>query len=210
MFKNLKTRLTALVADEPISTKPVISHKRRPQVGDTVMAYAPDSDSPNKPGIMARPCMVIWSKTDASGQLHLQVAPGTFRNVDKAGPRDIVLSSKDSLDATGMDRPVRFQMDRTVSFPWDEAHIATTAGKPPVAGRMLNRDFEQARTVYGRALRAQETKRSLRAVNSGPGIQQPDQVASISPMKPPQRPETPQQSNIRQVARERRAAGDAR
>lgn len=122
------------------------SSPRLPDVGDVVFAYPPRADSPNKPGLVPVPCLVLGIGSDRERRPVLSVAVGATS--DNGAPRasDVILTGRDSLDAAGINRAAKFMMSDRRTIPWKPGFIEF---KSPVLGRLTDADFDRARRAYG-------------------------------------------------------------
>lgn len=136
-----------------------------PRPGDVVMAYTPDRRTPDEPGKFARPCVVVWSRTN-KGNLELELAPGKpAAGRGDARPTDLTLDKRRERKAAGVDGAWRFDMADRVKIPWTRGYASLQSQGKPV-GQLEADAFSRAQKAYGAAKRAESRRAEMRRDNA--------------------------------------------
>lgn len=106
---------------------------------DIVWCRFPYHDSLGEPGPKARPALVrnVAQTSDGYGEVHLVY--GTTHMKHNFRKYDFVVSNAAEMDACGLYRATRFDLDKIAWIPWAEEWFDTLPGyTSPVIGRLTD------------------------------------------------------------------------
>jgi hypothetical protein len=89
-----------------------------PRRYDVVSCYFPHDETPNRPGVKPRPCLVLGTRrSTVTGRLCVKLAYGTTAAPDSSVVGELHLHKPGSLHAAGLDRRTKFVLTRTAVHP---------------------------------------------------------------------------------------------
>ena len=105
---------------------------------DIVWCRFPFHDSLGDPGPKPRPAIVLNIAVDAdAGEGDAQLVYGTTRTKVMSRHRDFFVTNVSEMDACGLDKATRFDLDRIAWVPWAEEWYDVLPGYgSPVIGRL--------------------------------------------------------------------------
>jgi hypothetical protein len=121
---------------------PVVGILRR---FDIVSCYFPHDETPNRPGVKPRPCLVLATRpSDVPGLLYVKVAYGTTAAPNSGTFGEIHIHRPDSREAAGVDEQTKFVLARTAVVPFRFEFFRADRSGSVVLGRLLDRDRAEA------------------------------------------------------------------
>lgn len=102
---------------------PIIPEKIRP--GDVLSIRFPLAENPSQPGPKVRPVIVLADHKDSKCR-KLTVTYGTSAKPRKFGKHLLPLHHPDSLAAAGLDKRTTFNLNRTITVPFDKEFFVTS------------------------------------------------------------------------------------
>jgi len=105
---------------------------------DIVWCRFPYDDSLGTPGPKPRPAIVLNVAVDAeAGEGEVQVVYGTTKTKALRRPRDFFVTNVSEMDACGLDKATRFDLDKMTWIPWANEWFATLPRYgSPVIGKL--------------------------------------------------------------------------
>lgn len=142
------------------------AHTGLPSFGDVVSCYFPEDETPNSPGIKARPCLILQMRQasgDSSGRWYALVAYGTSVNLDQTRPGELLLDAPESLAAASLHRPSKFVFKRHRLLPFDARYFRANRNKTVVLGRLTPQDISRARAAIAEVVERATSRRAARS-----------------------------------------------
>lgn len=105
---------------------------------DIVWCRFPFHESLGEPGPKPRPAIVLNSAVDAeAGEGEVQLVYGTTQTKFRQRPRDFFVTNVSEMDACGLDKATRFDLDKVAWIPWAKEWFAVLPGySSPVIGHL--------------------------------------------------------------------------
>ena len=134
-----------------------------PTFGQVVSCYFPEAETPNKPGIKARPCLVLrtaWS--NSARKWYVDVAYGTSVASNRRDDYSIDINDPGAVGSSGLARPTRFDLMRRRVLPLDLRYFRANLDRTPILGRLPQPDIDKVRNIFD----------SISTRNESPSIKQ--------------------------------------
>jgi hypothetical protein len=160
--------LSALgLKDEPLlgPASGVRATARGVEVGDVLHAYVPRRDAPNRPGVVATPCIVL-GRDVSQGRPVLLVAPlrALPKGAEAPSGTEIDLVAPETLKRAGINRAARADAADQRILPMDPAFFAAGARVGSI-GSLDDPSFDRMRAAYRMACQRQAMRAEAREIN---------------------------------------------
>ena len=158
-------RLTQARPTEPRPTPSTFrdAEDTLPQSGDVVSCYYSEDETPNIPGLKARPVLILqMRRRETDGTWFALVAYGTSVNLEQLRPGELLLSSAESLSSAGLHRPTKFVFKRHRWLEFNRQWFRANRNKTCVLGRLMSQDMTRAQQTIADA-RTEPVARIVRA-----------------------------------------------
>jgi len=139
------------------------------EVGDVLHAYVPRRDAPQRPGVVATPCIVL-GRDVWQGRPVLLVAPLRALSKHAGAPSrtEIDFVAPEVLKRAGINRPARVDVADQRILPMDPAFFAAGARIGSI-GSLDDASFDRIRTAYRIARQCQAMRTETRVINRRAG-----------------------------------------
>lgn len=124
----------------------------------------PLEESPKKPGPKSRPALVRLIMTSkCKTKAAVEVTYGTSRIREAEFPYDLVIQNFASIEACGLPRATRFQLDKTILLPWNDTFFECRDGfKTPVIGQLDQLAVMQLEAIKAKRAELQRARSKMR------------------------------------------------
>lgn len=138
---------------------------RAVEVGDVLHAYVPRPDAPNRPGVIATPCIVL-GRDIFQGRPVLLVAPlkALPRGAGAPSRTEIDLVAPETLRRAGINRPARADAADQRIMPMEPAFFAAGA-RVGAIGSLDDPTFDRMREAYRAVCQSKAMRQETREIN---------------------------------------------
>jgi hypothetical protein len=129
-----------------------------PRQFDIVSCYFPHDETPNRPGVKPRPCLVLATRRSPvpGGLLYVKVAYGTTAAPNSGVFGEIRIHRPDSREAAGVHKQTKFVLARTAVVPFRFEFFRADRSGSVFLGRLLERDRTEADRMLAAATGSRE------------------------------------------------------